>query len=281
LGVDTHVLRLLSESRKRGLSFSSTIMIGRQNYVLGPSDLCSVLNIKREDASALLKESYVESLLKRFGATRIESIDKTAYEQATIVHDLNEPIPEHLKASFSCVFDGGSMEHIFNFPQAIKNCMEMVVVGGHFLGVTVANNHMGHGFYQFSPDLFYRVFSPENGYEVKDVLICETDPGAPWYRVEDPALLDHRVELVNNRPTYIMVVARRVSDVDIFKNPPQQSFYMSQWGRKYKPAGSVSGFAHNAKALAARILPRALKRSLNRMIRGRGEGLQSGLYRRV
>jgi hypothetical protein len=30
--------------------------------------------------------------------------------------------------------------------------------------VTPANNQMGHGFYQFSPELFFRVFSQENGY---------------------------------------------------------------------------------------------------------------------
>ena len=117
MGVDTHVLRLLSESRKGGLSFSSTIMIGRQNYwALNPSDLCSALGIKSEDASALFEQRYIEPLLKRLGAVRIESLDNSAFEQATVIHDLNEPIPEHLKASFSCVFDGGALEHVFNFP---------------------------------------------------------------------------------------------------------------------------------------------------------------------
>src|SRR5439155_22867164 len=146
MGFDIHALRLLSESRQRGLSFSSTITIGRQHYSeLKPSDLCAALGIKGEDASALLGQKYIELRLARLGATRIESLDNSAYEQATIIHDLNEPIPEHLKVSFSCVFDGGAIEHIFNFPQAIKNCMEMVTVGGHFVGLTTANNFMGHG----------------------------------------------------------------------------------------------------------------------------------------
>ncbi|HTW88287.1 MAG TPA: hypothetical protein VMD75_09785 [Candidatus Binataceae bacterium] len=222
MAVDIHALRLLSESRKKGTSFSSTITIGRQNYSydLKGSDLCAALSITSEDAAAFLEQRYIEPLLRRLGASRIESIDNSAYEHATIVHDLNEPIPEDLKGSFSCVFDGGTIEHIFNFPQAIKNCMEMVTVGGHFLGITVANNFMGHGFYQFSPEMYYRVFSSGNGYAIEDVLLFEDYRRAPWYRVDDPEVLGHRVELINNWPTYIMVIARRVSDAKIFKSTP-------------------------------------------------------------
>jgi len=282
MGVDTHVLRLLLESQKSGLSFSSTIMIGRQNYWgLNVSDLCNALNIKSEDASALLEQKYIESLLRRLGATKIESIDNSAYEQASIIHDLNEPIPEYLKTSFSCVFDGGAIEHIFNFPQAIKNCMEMVAVGGHFLGVTAANNFMGHGFYQFSPELYYRVFSSENGYAIEAMLLCETDRGSPWYRVEDPGSLGRRVELINKRPTYIMVIARRLSDAAIFKTTPQQSDYMTAWGLNTRPEVSESRRASSIKSGVSKVLPRALKSSLKRMANGRSEAFQSDAYRRV
>jgi hypothetical protein len=206
MGVDIHVLRLLCESRKRGVAFSSTMMIGRQNYAgdLNESDLCSALGITPAEASSWLVQRYIEPLLKHLGANWVESLDASGYEKATTVHDLNEPIPERLKNCFSCVFDGGTVEHVFNFPQALKNCMGMVAVGGHFLEVTTANNFMGHGFYQLSPELYYRALSPENGFVVEDMLLCETDRGAPWYRVQDPATFGRLVELVNHRPTYII-----------------------------------------------------------------------------
>ena len=70
----------------------------------------------------------------------------------------------HLKNKYTLVIDGGCLEHIFNFPVAIKNCMEMLQEGGHFIGITPANNLMGHGFYQFSPELYFRIFSKENGF---------------------------------------------------------------------------------------------------------------------
>ena len=65
---------------------------------------------------------------------------------------MNTPIYGSLKNRFSALLDAGTIEHVFNFPQAIRNCMEMVKVGGHFIQVTVANNFIGHGFYQFSPE---------------------------------------------------------------------------------------------------------------------------------
>ena len=54
--------------------------------------------------------------------------------------------------------------------------MEMVKRGGHFIGVTTLNNFCGHGFYQFSPELYYRVFAPGNGFEVVKMYVCEVAP---------------------------------------------------------------------------------------------------------
>jgi SAM-dependent methyltransferase len=242
------------------------MMIGRQNFSseLNADDLWD-LGIANQEASDLLKQVYIESLLRRLGAQRVESIDNSEYEHASIIHDLNEPIPDVLKKSFSCVFDGGTLEHVFNFPQAIKNCMEMVAPGGHFLGITCANNFTGHGFYQFSPELFYRVFSPENGYVVEDMLLCQPHRGAPRHKAEDPAVAGHRVELTNDKPTYLIVVARRTSEVEIFDTTPQQSDYVNAWQLGHYPNYPV--FVDRplpTRSLVARLLPRSLKSLIKR-----------------
>jgi hypothetical protein len=64
-------------------------------------------------------EPYLIALL---GADEIISIDASGYENATIIHDMNEPA-EDLAEQFDLVIDGGSLEHIFNFPVAILNVM--------------------------------------------------------------------------------------------------------------------------------------------------------------
>ena len=156
-------------------------------------------------------------------------MDVSNYESATHIQDMNLPIPDDLRERFSVVHDGGTLEHVFNIPQALKNCMEMVRVGGCFLQVNVANNFMGHGFWQFSPEMIYRVFCPDNGYRVEVVLLHEVVPGGASYIVRDPDQIHRRVELCNRRPTYILTVAKRIAAAKIFASLPQQSDYVVVW----------------------------------------------------
>ena len=117
--------------------------------------------------------------------------------------------------------------------------MEMVKVGGHFIQITVANDFIGHGFYQFSPELIYRVFSAENGFKVEAVALHEMLAGGKWYRMQDPATLGHRVELTTRGPSYLLTLAAKTADAPIFAAWPQQSDYVTMWGSA--PKGSTAG----------------------------------------
>jgi SAM-dependent methyltransferase len=266
MGFDVQGLRFLLGAHRRGVRFQNTAMIGRQELHLDVISLTRMLGASgiskdRVIARRLLTqaEGFAEPLLELLGAQRICSIDASAYEGASVLHDMNLPIPEGFKQSFSLVIDAGSLEHVFNFPTAIKNCMEMVAEGGHLLLMTPANNFMGHGFYQFSPELFFRIFSGRNGFEVDRVIVCETSPKASWYEVMDPAQAGRRVELTTIRPTYLMVQARRVRLNAIFTEAPQQSDYTALWKENLtktptRPLGSVLPFPERVVRGIARRL---------------------------
>lgn len=136
---------------------------------------------------------------------------------------MNKPIPDDLADRFSLLIDGGTMGRVFDLPQAVRNVGKMLKVGGHFLSINGSNNFTGHGFYQFSPELFFRIFSPENGFEVESMILTETNDDAVWYEVADPAKVGHRVQLINNSRVYLMMRARKISDVEMFVRTPQQS----------------------------------------------------------
>jgi hypothetical protein len=176
-------------------------------------------------------------------------MDFSDYEKATIVHDLNSPVSENLFTRFSCVFDGGTLEHIFNFPVSISNCMRMVKEGGHLITITPANNLMGHGFYQFSPELYFRIFSKENGYEAPQIWLFDMKDESPFYRVKDPDEVKKRVMLLNSEPVYMAVVAKKIADVAPFKKPALQSDYVSLWHegvQKQKKKSVLKEFAMKA-----------------------------------
>jgi 2-polyprenyl-3-methyl-5-hydroxy-6-metoxy-1,4-benzoquinol methylase len=95
------------------------------------------------------------------GVAELDSIDYSAYEGATIMHDPNRPLPDELRGKFDAIIECGTLEHVFNFPVAIGNLMEMLKVGGYLFMTTVGNNLFGHGFYQFSAEIMYRIFTIE------------------------------------------------------------------------------------------------------------------------
>jgi hypothetical protein len=202
-----------------------------------------------------------------FGARQVSSVDYSDYEGATHIHDFNKPLPTALKERFSVVFDGGTIEHVFNIPEAFKNCMEMVRIGGHFIQVSPANNFMGHGFWQISPELIYRIFSQENGFELKAVLMHESSVTIPkwsefgtWYKVDDPSTCHSRVELVNSRPTYICTIAQRVEERRIFEYSPQQSDYVEAWNQVQRQDYEGSATLMSSLTAIRRKMPHPLKR---------------------
>jgi hypothetical protein len=198
---------------------------------------------------------------------------------------MNTQIDDSLRNRFSVVLDAGTLEHVFNFPQAIRNCMEMVKVGGHVIQITGGNDFMGHGFYQFSPELLYRVFSKDNGFKVEAMALYEmlalrpgTGQAGKWYRMQDPAALGHRVELTTRGPSYLLTLATRTADAPIFATWPQQSDYVTMWGSA--PEGAApkgSGAAPpRAPGKLRQMVPAAAVRGVRRLC---GPGVNSAVDR--
>jgi hypothetical protein len=263
MGLDNSSIMLLCAAKSMNVNFESTATIGRQGFWPDHEVLQRVFALQGidRDAEAFLEQHpYGEEFLHVLGAKQVDSVDVSSYENATILHDMNLPIPSDLKERFTLVHDGGSLEHVFNVPQAFKNCMEMVRVGGHFTQVTVANNFAGHGFWQFSPELIFRLFSAQNGFQLQAVLMHENIPGGAWYVVTDPDQVQRRVELRNSESTYIMTIAKRIARVPIFEKTPQQSDYVAMWGTKPGQLSATPGSSWK------RRIPKPLKRALKSML---------------
>lgn len=246
MGVCIQVMRHLLAAKRDGVSYARTAMIGRQSLHVSIEQVQEAMQhflgqtLTPTEALTLMGDGFLEGILRALGASRIEAVDYSAYEGATLVHDMNQTLPDEYKGRFTAVIDGGSLEHVFDFPRAVRNCMEMLAVGGHFLGITCANNFMGHGFYQFSPELYYRVFSPENGFRVEKMFVCETHAEGKWYAVADPEAVGDRVTLVNRQPTFLMVCARKTQDKEVFTRTPLQSDYMAVWKQKDRESGTAN-----------------------------------------
>ncbi len=229
MGIDVFSTRFLIEA---GLS-GSVLTIGRQALFGDNRDYAELLDLSISRFEQIRAESQglCEALLRHLGAHTVHSLDYSSYEGATILHDLNEPVPGTWHERFNVVIDGGSLEHVFNYPVALRNCMEMVERGGKILIITPTDNQCGHGFYQLSPELFFRAFSKENGYQVETAFlrVGVGESASEVIHVTDPAIDGQRREIRTTDQALLYIAARRTEIIGLFQSWPQQSDYLATW----------------------------------------------------
>ena len=240
MGLDLNAAKFLFWAKNLGVSFERTLTLGHQGFFCSPAQLKRAVRdfgipgtqeeINRCFTRPSMGALYADEFFRFLGAKETASVDRSDFEDATLLHDLNDRFPENVRGHFDMVVDGGTLEHIFDFPGALRNCLELLRVGGHFVAFTPASGHMGHGFYQFSPELFYRVFCEENGYAVRKMILhnCLLRE-APFYEVKDPAVTGLRSELFSAKPLLMSVLAQKIADVPVFAKTPQQSDYAASW----------------------------------------------------
>ena len=148
--------RLLAYLKREGESnLQSVCMLGRQELCLTKRQIRAFCKDYKDVLQGYFQqEVYSENFLKALGAEQIHSLDASDFEGADIICDLNRPLPEEYINKFTCVIDGGTTEHVFSFDQAMENVIDMLKVGGYYIGMIPSNNWNGHGLYQLSPMLY-------------------------------------------------------------------------------------------------------------------------------
>ncbi len=251
MGLSYTDVRQMLQAHRDGAVFTAVLMVGRQNLHLQEREVAALADELGIDLTPLVTTPgvYADDFLRvALGAERVDSIDASSHEGASIMHDLNEPVPSELHQSYDAVIDGGSLEHIFNLPTALANILRMARVGGRVFSLWPANNLCGHGFFQFSPEFAYRVFSDAYGFEAERVALVESRyPSAELATrrlvldVVDPDRLGRRALRMSVRPALLLVQARKLHHLDDpFVVPPQQSDYATRW-EAHQSAGSGAG----------------------------------------
>jgi SAM-dependent methyltransferase len=253
MGIDAHSIRFLREARQDGVNFGSTITLGCQSISEAQETLSAFTGVAGASERATSRR-----LFEAVGCTDFHQMDHSDYEGADVAHDLNVPLRSELESKFDIVFDGGTLEHVFNVAEGLRSCMRMLKVGGHFIGHSPANNWFGHGFYQFSPEFFWRAFSPENGFEILRLVAYEPSGGGQWFEVRDPREVGERIELMGPFRVLLLVLAKKVREVPPFQKSPAQSDYAAAWDEKpaTQPArnpGTASGLRGSIRRIVDRL----------------------------
>ncbi|MCO5383616.1 MAG: class I SAM-dependent methyltransferase [Methanosarcina barkeri] len=98
------------------------------------------------------------------GADHVYASDVYSYENPDFIIDLNNPIREEYRERFDIIIDVGTLEHVYDVPTALENIIKMLKIDGIVILILPSSGAIDHGFYSFSPTLFFDYFEC-NGFE--------------------------------------------------------------------------------------------------------------------
>jgi len=219
-----HTFKFLEKLKNENIFFGKTLSLGRLNNLISKDEF-KTLKIPQS------YEKYADNILfKNFNFESLISLDYSKFENADIICDLNEPI-EKINKQFDTILDFGTSEHIFDISQCLKNISNLCKINGHIIHCLPANNNCGHGFWQFSPELFFNMYNKKNGFENTEIFLVNLFDKKNWYKVNKQKL-GERLELNSSVPLYMLVKTKKTQK-NYFKNI-NQSDYEYQWSDTYK-----------------------------------------------
>ena len=235
-------------------SYPDAMALIRESGVL-PARLADE-DVVYDEVTQFGKTLHQTTLFRLLGYSTTESIDYFPDEHPTYVEDLNRPVPHKLHGQYSLVYDGGTMEHCFNNPQVMMNVVALAKAGGMVIHHVPVNNWIDHGFYQFSPTLFFD-FYDTNGFTDMEMKIHFLDRGKESFIQYNPGT-DGALPYSLGGKTRVMVFfsARKPTNLADIKYPIQGR-YREVFGHE-TPAGSVN----SGKGLWSRLRRSWQKRTL-------------------
>jgi SAM-dependent methyltransferase len=181
---------ILQEHKFRSIT-GRALMIGRQNTGLTPDEATQLLTrnglplltdrfeLDKDTQHVTGRDGEItdRSFFAAFCDCSVEAIDVSDYEGAEIVHDLSVPIPDVLKGQFDFIYDGSTLDNVFNVATAMQNINDLLKPGGRCVLMNWSNS-TPTAYAMLSPDWFMDFFA-YNEYEDAKVLVVETGAGEP------------------------------------------------------------------------------------------------------
>lgn len=231
MGIDTAAAQLLLLARsKSDFNPSRGIIFGHQKNYVGPL-LKKSIRRNLDTDSGNLESEYADGFFQTLGILQLDVLDISEYEGANVIHDLNLELPPTMK-QYSLVIDIGTLEHVFDIAQGLQNIKDLCLPGGYVLMLSPANNWLGHGFYQLSPELLFRNFDESLGWEVEDMyLVRKNFFRSAWYPIIDPKVKQMRGNTRSKGSTYVGVIARKKKNSELAAQV-QQSDYVNAWEKQ-------------------------------------------------
>ena len=222
MGITAPYLNLITKEHKFKPLKGNLIVIGKQTIGVTHKELKRIFNLNKLSHKELFKikryDTQTRHAIKHSDQNfffdhdvfrcisrkiNYHSLDRSKYEGAKYIQDMNKPLKSKLNNKFDIIIDGGSMDNLFNPVNFLINTSKMlkkngrVFIGNHFFQVPGA-------YLAFSPEYYYSFFSVNNYKDVKVFIAQAKKDGKSRY--------NYKTELFEYKPYF-----KRDKNYDYFK----------------------------------------------------------------
>ena len=219
MAITVHTYKLLKHFSQEIVNFGNILSLGRLDILISENDF-KKFNIPPH------KNSFVnDKFFFNFKFESFKSLDASKFEGSDLIHDLNKPVNKEF-GKFDTIIDFGTSEHVFDIVQNLKNINSLCKKDGHIIHCLPANNNCGHGFWQFSPELFFQLYNEKNKFYNTELILINMLEKNKFYKVLNYTYLE-RLDFNSDVPLYLFVKTKKGSN-DEFKTIFQSDYEM-QW----------------------------------------------------
>ncbi|HEU5292718.1 MAG TPA: hypothetical protein VFU05_18845 [Cyclobacteriaceae bacterium] len=157
-------------AKKNKYKYSGNVVtLGKQDIGVTQKEIYDIANLPH---SSIDKSITDEEYLRLLGFSKVDSLEYSTMDGATIAHDLNSPLPEELHGKFDWIIDGGTLEHCFNVKEFMTTMVKLLKPGGHILHMNPSQGSSNHGLFNFQPTFYYSFYG-SNGFTSMECDLLE------------------------------------------------------------------------------------------------------------
>ncbi len=191
-----------------------------------------------------------------FGDIDYQTMDVSSYENASIIHDLNQPIDKSLEGQFDFIVDGGTFDHLFDIKTAFANVVRLLKTGGRIFQWNAASNYANSGYVSFGADFFHDYYTLNKFSDCRTYFAEAYHAGAQNWRIYQfvPPQNNERYVGFRRSPFYTMVLvfATKGADSTYNRMPIQLQYRDEALREEYR--NTMEKFASYGKGPAVKTI---------------------------
>ncbi len=231
-------------AKKQQYKYSGNVVtLGKQDIGINSKDLNEIAGNKLVSGERSLSDSEYLGFL---GFSKIDSLEYSIMDGATIAHDLNAPLPAELYGKFDWIIDGGTLEHCFDVKEFMSSMVKLLKPGGHVLHINPSQGSANHGFFNYQPTFYFSFYKANGFIELEcDLLEMHVKPQNIFTDKDIkgrviPVNNYNNLDFISQYPTYNLFHAVKPGDYSRKEIVvPIQEFYYRIFTEKEKVGGGM------------------------------------------